>query len=110
MMRQSFGDLALQAAAEADQAPGVLRQEFLVDARLVVETFGVACRDELDQVVIALERFREEDQVVLRLSRIAVLCMTAPRRDVDLAAENRVEAACPRVVVKSDRREQIAML
>ena len=35
------GDLALQAAAEADQAFRMLRQQLLVDARLVIEALGV---------------------------------------------------------------------
>ena len=47
-------DLALEAAAEADQALRVLRQQLLVDARLVVEPLGVARRHELDEVVVAL--------------------------------------------------------
>ena len=73
LMRQPFGDLALQAAAQADQPLRVLRQQLLVDARLVVEPLGVAGRHELDQVVIALGVLRQQDQVVLRLAGIAAL-------------------------------------
>src|SRR3954452_736439 len=36
-MRQSFSDFAFEAAAQSDQAGGMLRQQLLVDARLVVE-------------------------------------------------------------------------
>ena len=54
-MRQPFGDLALQAAAQADEALRVLREQLLVDARLVVEALRVAGRHELDQVVVALD-------------------------------------------------------
>ena len=45
-------DFPLQAAAEADQSVRVLREQVLVDARLVVEALGVAGRHELDEVVI----------------------------------------------------------
>ena len=43
-------DLAFQTAAERDQTGGVLGQEFLVDARLVVVAVEVRRRDELDEV------------------------------------------------------------
>ena len=73
LMRQPLGDLALQAAAQADQSLRVLREQLLVDARLVVEAFGVAGRHELDQVVIALVRLREQHEMVLRFAGIAAL-------------------------------------
>ena len=110
LVRQPFGDLAFQAAAQADQALRVLREQLLVDARLVVEAFGVAGRDELDQVVVALERLGEQHQVVLRLARVPALREPAARRDVDLAAEDRLQPARPRVVVKDHRREHVAVL
>ncbi len=88
-------DLALQAAAQADQPLRVLREQLLVDARLVVEALGVAGRDELDQVVVALVGLGEQDQVVRRLARRAALRPPIARRDVDLAAEDRIDArAC----------------
>ena len=66
--RERLRDLALQATAEADEALGVLGQQLLVDAGLAVETLGVARRDQLDQVVPALARLGQQDQVVVVLA------------------------------------------
>ena len=56
--------LALQAAAQADESLRMLGQQFLVDARPVVEPFGVAGRHQLDQVLVALVGLGEQDQVI----------------------------------------------
>ncbi len=103
-------DLALEAAAEADEAGRVGGQEVLVDARLVVEALGVSRGHELDEVVIALARRGEQDQVIGRLARRAALRPAIARGDIDFAAENRVDAALARLVVKDDRREHVAVL
>ena len=57
-------DLTFEAAAEADEPAAVLRQQLLVDARLVVEPVGVARRDELDEVVEPLVGLGEQHEVV----------------------------------------------
>src|SRR3989475_11075351 len=49
LMRETLGDFTFQAAAETDEALGMLREQLFVDARLVVETFGVPGRHQLDQ-------------------------------------------------------------
>ena len=110
MMRKPFGHLALEAAAQPDQPLRVPGQELLVDPRLVVEAFGVARRDELDEIVIPLEVLGEQDQMILRLARVAALRVPASRRHVDLAAENRIQSARSRVIVKDHRREQVPVL
>ena len=101
--------LALEAAAEADEAFRVPREQLLVDARPVVKAFGIARRDELDQVLVALVRLREQHEVI-RLGLRSRLVEAAPLRDVDLAAENRLQSAIARVVVEDDRRKQVAVL
>ena len=45
--------------------------------------------------------------MVLRLAGIAAFGVTASWRDIDLTAENRVQSASSRVVMKNHRREQI---
>ena len=107
---QPLRDLAFQAGAQSDQPLAVLRQQVLVNPRLVVEAFGIAGRDQLDEVVVALERLRQEHQVILRLPGIAALGPPVARRDVDFAPQNRLHAARPRVVVEDHGREQIAVL
>ena len=103
------GDLALQTTAEADESFGVLREQVLVDARLVVEAFRVAGRHQLDQVVIALFGFGQQDEMVRRLPRRPALDAAIARRDVHLAPENRVDPALPRLIVEHDRREHVAV-
>ncbi len=81
------GDLALEAAAEADQAFGVLREQLLVDARLVIEAFGVPGRDELDEILEPLLVLGEEHEVVGGFTGRAALVAPIAGRDVDLAAQ-----------------------
>jgi hypothetical protein len=106
----ALGDLAFETARQADQALAVLREQVLVDARLVVEAFRVAGRDQLDQVVEALVGLRQQHQMVGRLAGRAALGAAIAGRDVDLAAEDRLDALLPRVVVEGDRREHVAVL
>ena len=68
----------------------MLRQQLLVDARLAVEPLGVAGRDQLDQVVPALARLGQQHQVVVVLADRPAAIVPAARRDVHLAAENRL--------------------
>ncbi len=102
--------LSFQTTAEANQAGGVLRQQLLVDSWLVVEPFGVARRDQLDEVVIAREVFREQHQVIRRLAGSATLRPPVARCDVHLAAEDRVQPALPCLIMKDHRREHVPVL
>ena len=103
-------DLSLQTAAQSDEAGRVLREQFLVDPGLVVEPLGVTGGDELDQVVIPLVGRREEDQVVRRLAGCSALRPPIARSNVHLTAENRIDSPLPRLIVKDDRREHVAVL
>ena len=47
-------NVAAQAGRQSDQPFRMLREQILIDARLVVKAFEVARRDELDQVLVAL--------------------------------------------------------
>ena len=86
------------------------REQRLVDARLVVEALGVAGRDELDEVVEALGRLRQQHQMVGRLARLRPIDPSDRPARRTLAAENRLDAALARLVVEDDRREQVAVL
>ena len=109
-VRQPFGHFPFQTAAQANQALRVRGQQILVDARLVIEPLRIAGGHELDQIVIALEVFSEEHEVVLRRPRVAALVETAAGRNVHLAAENRVQPARARMVVEDHRREHVPVL
>jgi hypothetical protein len=102
-------DLALQAAAEANQPARVLGEPRFVDPRLVIEAVGVSRRDQADQVVEALIGLGEQHEVVGRFAGLSGPIGPAARGDVDLTAEDGLDSALARLVVKGDGREQIAV-
>ena len=57
-------DLAAEAGREADKPFSVGPQQFLVDPRLVVESFEISGGHELDQVLVALSVAGEEYEVI----------------------------------------------
>ena len=83
---QRFADAAGEAAGEGDEAVGVALEQLPVDARLVVVALEVAERGELDEVLIAGGRLREEGEV-----RVALRLRAAVVGDVDLAADDRFD-------------------
>ena len=85
-----FGDVAAQAGGHADQPFGVLRQQVLIDARLVVEAVEVAGGNQLDEVAIAFLVLAEQHQVVVAVGIGARL--VALLRNVHLAADHRMDA------------------
>ena len=62
-------DLAAQAGRQADQPLGVLAQERLVDARVVVEALEVPHRVQVREVLPADLVLREQDEVVVAAVR-----------------------------------------
>ena len=110
--RQPLGDLALQAAGKPDQPLRVLRQEFLADARLVVEAVERGLRDDLDQVAVALVVLGEHDQVVVvvAVGRRAVHAVVVLLADVELAADDRLDAVLLRGIVEMHRAEDVAVV
>ncbi len=104
-------DLAGEAPGEADQALGVGGQHLLVDARPMVEALGVADRDQLHEIVVAALVRGQQGHVVVRLfdprSRLVV---AAPRRDVDLAAQDGLDAPVDRRVVEGHGSEHVAVV
>ena len=102
-------ELSRGAAAEHRDARRVLLQQLAVDARLVVEALQVRLRDERDKVLVALHIAREHDQVVGRtvgpLSPEA-----APRGDVGLDADDRLDPARGGLAVEIDGPVERAMI
>ncbi len=80
-------NLARDAGGGADQTLMVLFEQVVVDARVVVEAVDVGLGDEANEVVVAGEVLREEDQVVAALVLVARR-VVARRGDVRLAAED----------------------
>ena len=89
---QVLAELAGEAAGEADESCGVFGEIFLADARLAIEAVERGLRRDADEVAVALFVFGEDEQVVvvvaLRLGAMVVLLA-----DVELAAEDGLDAA-----------------
>ena len=71
----------------------MLRKEFFVDTRFVVEPLRVTGRDQLDQVVISGRVFREQHEVVIGFSWSATSGMATAGGHVDFTAKNWLDAA-----------------
>ena len=102
---ERLADAAREAAAERDEPGAVPVEQLPVDARLVVVALEVAERAELDQVRVALVRLGEERQV-----RVALLLGLAVVGDVDLAAEDRLDAVLFRRLDEVDRARERAVV
>ncbi len=81
--------LALEAARRRDEAGAVRAEHLAVDARLVVVAVRVGAAGELDEVAVALDVLGEQDLVV---ARPVCLVRHAAGRDVELAADDRLDA------------------
>ncbi len=105
---QGLVDVASEARRKRNQALGVTREQFLVDAGLVVEAFQAGRRDQLDEIAVALLVLAEQDQVVIaigvRFDRVALL------GDVDLAADDRMNVLLLGLVVELHCAEQVAVI
>ena len=85
--QQRLVHIAAQAGRQRDQALGVAREQIFIDARLVIEAFEIACRDQLGEVAIAFLVFAEQDKMVVT---IGIAFVRAPLLgDVHFAADDR---------------------
>src|SRR5882762_770738 len=109
---QAAGHLGIQAPREHQQPIGVLREQLVVDPGLVVVALEVRPGDELDEVLVA-RAIADEDREVVGFLVAAVLraaLLAAARRDVELAAHDRLDAGLLGRQVEIDRAEEIAMI
>ena len=85
--------LARKTRGERDQALVILPQHLHIHARSVVIPLGKALADDLHQIGIARIVLRQQHEVVIPLIPAADLLVKARvRRDIDLAAEDRLDA------------------
>ena len=101
------GNLAGQAAAQADQPLAVLREQFLVDARLVVVALKLRGGGQADEVLVAGLVPGQEHEMVVRLlaAGAGLFLVPAAGRDVHLAADDRLDVPGAGCAVKIDRAE-----
>ena len=106
------GDLGVQAPREHQQPVGVLCEELVVDPGLVVVALEVRPRDELDEVLVAGPVAHEDREVVgaLVAAILRAALLAAARRDVELAADDRLDAGLLGRQVEIDRAEQIPVV
>ncbi len=106
---QVFGDFSLEARRHADQPFGMLGEEFLADARLVIEAMQRRLGDDLHQVAISLIALGQHDQVVVTvaLRRGAMIVLLA---DVEFAADDRLDPGLFGRVDKLDGSEDVAVV
>ena len=89
-----MGDLSTDTAGEADQPLGVLAQQFLVDAGVVVIPFEIALGDQFSQISVADVVFSQQHQVVggVRQPPGGLAQVPAFYGDVDLGTNDRFYA------------------
>ena len=105
-------DLALETGREPDEAPGVGGQELLVDPGPVVEALEVALGDEPAEVPVPGLVLDEEDEVVVMDvgGRPGLLVEAALRGDIDLAAEDGLDAPGLGLLEELDGAEDVAVV
>src|SRR5438477_12154289 len=84
-------------------------KEFFVDAWFVIEAFEVSLRDELDEVLISLFIFAENDEVMGTPAR-RIPIEPIRFRHVHLAADDRLHPGLVRRFIKSNRAEKVSMI
>ena len=104
-------DLALQAAAEAEDALAVAGQRGLVGARLVVETVEVGLRHDSDEVAVTGRVLDQQRKVRVGLApRDRPLLRQIARRQVDLAADDRVDPCLQGFLLELHRAVEVAVV
>ena len=88
------------AGRQADDALVIFAQQLVVDARLVIKALDVCIRHELHEVAIAFLIFREQDQMIILHAVHFGAFLPIARRDIDLAADDRLHALRDRFLVK----------
>ena len=68
------------------------REQLVVHGRPAVKPLGKAAGHQLDQIPVARLVLHQQHQMILFLAVFAILVKTAVGRDVDLAADDRLDA------------------
>jgi len=94
-----------QAACEHDEALVALGQKLQIDARLAVEPLQVTCRHQREEVPVAREILRQEDDVVPLPIQHGVSAGTWPRSEVHLTPDDGLDAGLLARLIEGDRAE-----
>src|SRR5437016_3814358 len=106
---QVFGNFPGKTAGKSDQSLAMIGKKFLADARLVIEAVPRSLGSDLDEILITLFIFGEHEQVVVSVTfgRRPVIVFLA---DVELAADDRLDAGFLRLSCELDGSIDIAMI
>ncbi len=104
-----LGNFTLKTRGQTDQPSGVLSQEFLAYARLVVEAMQRRLRDNLDQIAIAFIVLRQHDKMVVAIAFLigTVVLFLA---DVEFATQDGLHARFLRSVYERHSAEDVAVV
>ena len=89
---QRLGYLAAEASRAADQTLGVPGQDFVIDARPVVEAVQMGVGDEAAEVLVALPILGQEDEMERLTVGLALLVAHASTGDIGFHADDRLHA------------------
>ena len=85
-----------------DDSVAVPAEHFLVDPRFIVEPVSVAFRNDLHEIFVPGVVLGKQDQVIHDLVLFGVLVEAGPGSDIDLTANDRLDALCLAGPVKFD--------
>ncbi len=105
-------DFAREAAGHRDQAFLVRGQDFLVNARLVIIALQMRGGGKLDEVFVAGLVLGQQAEMMINVASAAAgfLFQPAARRDINLAADNGLDALFARRLVKINDAVHRAMV
>ena len=104
-------DLAVETAAQGDQALGMPGEQFLVHARLVVVAVEKRGGDQLDEVLVTGVVLGEQGEMAGGfLGAAGLFLLHRTRCQVHLATDDRLDAFLVRGIVEFDGPEHVAMI
>ena len=109
-VRDRARDRAREAGGHADEALAMPAQKLHVDARLHVKALGERGRDHMDEVFVAGHVLAQQDEMAVPFAVDVAALVARMRREVDLAADDRMDALRLAGAVKVDHAVHDAMV
>src|SRR5277367_1180364 len=106
---QLLAELTREAARKADQTGSMLGQILLADARLAVEAVQRSLRSDSYQIPVSLFVLCQHEQMIVIIA-LRVGAMVFLLADVELTAQDRLDAALLRRLKKMHRAINVAMV
>jgi hypothetical protein len=112
ILHDRLRDLARETARQRDQPILALRQDFFVNARLVVIALQMRRGCKFDEIFVADLIFREQNEMVVDVLAAGGRLLFEPRSggDVNFAADDGLDALAPRFLPKIHRAVHRAVI